>query len=107
MITEVVIAEVKPGMEAAYIDAFRQASVALRTVTGYRRHDLRRCLEQPNRFLFTIEWDTLEAHMVGFRSSPQYQTWKGLLHPFYDPFPTVEHYDEIDLSTDLAVEGER
>jgi len=30
---------------------------------------------------------------VGFRTSPQYQEWKALLHHFYDPFPTVEHYE--------------
>jgi hypothetical protein len=30
--------------------------------------------------------------MIGFRQSAQYQEWKRLLHHFYDPFPTVEHY---------------
>jgi hypothetical protein len=29
---------------------------------------------------------------VGFRTSPQYQEWKALLHHFYDPFPIVEHF---------------
>ncbi|MCP3291751.1 antibiotic biosynthesis monooxygenase, partial [Aeromonas hydrophila] len=27
--------------------------------------------------------------------SPQYQQWKALLHHFYDPFPTVEHYRQV------------
>ena len=30
---------------------------------------------------------------MGFRGSPEYQEWKQLLHHFYDPFPTVEHYE--------------
>ena len=25
------------------------------------------------------------------------EEWKKLLHHFYDPFPTVEHYDEVDV----------
>ncbi|HTP10252.1 MAG TPA: antibiotic biosynthesis monooxygenase, partial [Anaerolineae bacterium] len=25
----------------------------------------------------------------------QYQDWKRLLHHFYDPFPTVEHYEAV------------
>jgi hypothetical protein len=32
---------------------------------------------------------------VGVRLSLQYQEWKRLLHHFYDPFPMVEHYEEI------------
>jgi heme-degrading monooxygenase HmoA len=42
-----------------------------------------------------VQWETLEAHTVGFRGSEQYQEWRKLLHPFYDPFPTVEHYELI------------
>ena len=30
----------------------------------------------------------------GGAQSPQYQEWKRLLHHFYDPFPTVEHYGD-------------
>ncbi|MFN5341277.1 MAG: antibiotic biosynthesis monooxygenase, partial [Roseiflexaceae bacterium] len=39
------------------------------------------------------------AHTVGFRQSPQYQEWKRLLHHFYDPFPTVEHYVALPDTT--------
>lgn len=40
-----------------------------------------------------FEWVTLEDHTQGFRGSAQYQEWRALLHHFYDPFPTVEHYE--------------
>jgi heme-degrading monooxygenase HmoA len=59
---------------------------------GYVRHELQRCLETPDRFLLLVWWETLEAHTVGFRGSPQYQEWRKQLHHFYDPFPTVEHF---------------
>ncbi len=26
----------------------------------------------------------------------QEEAWKKLLHPYYDPFPVVEHYEGID-----------
>jgi hypothetical protein len=32
---------------------------------------------------------------VGFRSSPEYQRWRALLHRFYDPYPTVEHFSPL------------
>ncbi|WP_257666994.1 hypothetical protein [Parapedobacter tibetensis] len=30
-----------------------------------------------------------------FRTSPEYLQWKNLLHHYYDPFPTVEHYETV------------
>jgi len=37
------------------------------------------------------------AHTEGFRLSPQYARWRELLHRYYDPFPTVEHYAPVEL----------
>ena len=54
-----------------------------------------RCLEQPSTFLLLVEWETLEAHTVGFRNSDAYQEWRSLLHHFYDPFPLVEHFETV------------
>jgi heme-degrading monooxygenase HmoA len=43
-----------------------------------------------------VYWQSLEDHTVGFRGSASYQEWKKLLHHYYDPFPTVEHYEQIN-----------
>jgi heme-degrading monooxygenase HmoA len=56
---------------------------------------LERCLEQPNRYVLLVEWETLEDHTVGFRGSAAYEEWRKLLHHFYDPFPSVEHFERI------------
>ncbi len=45
--------------------------------------------------MLLVRWDSLEAHTVGFRQSPDYQQWRALLHHFYDPFPTVLHYHAV------------
>ena len=75
--------------------AFRQASPLIASMGGYISHELQRCLETPNRYILLVHWQRLEDHTVGFRGSPAYQEWKRLLHHFYDPFPTVEHYQII------------
>jgi heme-degrading monooxygenase HmoA len=54
-----------------------------------------RCIEQPANFLLLVEWETLEAHTEGFRTSEAYQQWRALLHHFYDPFPVVEHFEIV------------
>ena len=92
MILEVAILDVIPGQENDFEAAFRQASPIIASMAGYVSHQLQRCVEKQNRYVLLVNWETLEAHTVGFRGSEQYQEWKRLLHHFYDPFPTVEHY---------------
>lgn len=92
MILEVAILNVRAGESEAFEVAFREAQEIISANAGYQRHELRRCLEVANRYLLLVWWDTLEDHTEGFRKSSDYQRWRELLHHFYDPFPTVEHY---------------
>ena len=95
MILEVAILEIKPGWAEEFEAAFKVASPLIASTSGYISHELKRCLETPNRYILLVRWQQLEDHTIGFRESPQYQEWKSLLHHFYDPFPTVEHYEII------------
>ena len=62
---------------------------------GFDHLELQRCLEQPDRYVLLVGWDRLEDHTEGFRGSAEYERWRDLLHRFYDPFPTVEHYEPV------------
>ena len=95
MILEVAILNVIPGREVEFESAFKQAQAIISSMHGYRSHELRRCIETATRYILLVHWDKLEDHTVGFRGSPGYQEWKRLLHHFYDPFPTVEHYTAV------------
>lgn len=95
MILEVTLLNVIPGQEADFEDAFREASPIIASIPGYISHELQRCLEVENKYLLLVWWRSLEDHTIGFRGSPHYQTWKKLLHHFYDPFPTVEHFTRV------------
>ena len=95
MILEVALLNVKDGLAAEFETAFRQASPIIASMKGYISHELQRCMEEPNRYILLVRWETLEDHTVGFRQSAEYQEWKRLLHHFYDPFPTVEHYEAV------------
>jgi heme-degrading monooxygenase HmoA len=95
MVLELAILDVKPGQEPDFEAAFAQAKAIIASMSGFRSLDLQRCLENASRYLLLVEWDTLEDHTEGFRGSPEYQEWRRLLHRFYDPFPTVEHYEPV------------
>lgn len=94
MILEVAVLPVLAGKNAEFEAAFRQASSIISSMKGYISHELQTCIEDSNKYLLLVKWETLEDHTVGFRGSEEYQEWRKLLHHFYDPFPVVEHYTQ-------------
>lgn len=81
-----------PGQEGDFERAFAEARPIIEACEGFLGLELRRCVERANGYLLLVRWRSLEDHTVGFRQGPTYPEWKRLLHHFYDPFPTVEHY---------------
>ena len=97
MILEVAILEIKEGLNASFEKDFAKAEAYIRSIEGYIHHELKKCLEQSNKYILLVKWETLEAHTIGFKESAVYQKWKELLHHYYEPFPVVEHF--VDLET--------
>ncbi len=73
MILEVAILNIRPGQRQVCEATFEQAAPSIASVPGYLSHELRHCIEVPDRYLLLVRWQTLEDHTVGFRGSPQYQ----------------------------------
>lgn len=97
MILEVANLTIISGQEDEFERAFRLASKIISRMTGYVRHELQRCIEDDNQYVLLVWWQTLADHQIGFRQSAEYQEWKKLLHHFYDPFPSVLHYQEVKI----------
>ncbi|MBK0865402.1 antibiotic biosynthesis monooxygenase [Saccharopolyspora sp. HNM0986] len=95
MILEHALLYVVPGQENDFELAFSEAKAIIAAMPGFRSLRLSRCIERLSTYLLLVEWEQLEDHTEGFRSSPQYQQWRALLHHFYDPFPNVEHYEQL------------
>jgi heme-degrading monooxygenase HmoA len=92
LITEQAVLDVVPGEEADFEAAFARAQALIASMSGFESLRLLRCIERPNRYLLLVEWARIEDHTRGFRGSVEYEEWRRLLHHFYDPFPTVEHF---------------
>ncbi len=95
MILEQAILHIKPGKSEAFEKAFKEAQKIISTMKGYIRHDVLKCIEENDKYVLLVEWETIEDHETGFRKSEEYQQWKKLLHHFYDPFPIVQHYQSF------------
>lgn len=92
MILEVATLNIKKGQSKAFEKAFNVAEHIISSMKGYLNHTLKKCMEEDDKYILLVNWETLEDHEIGFRTSDEYQKWKNLLHHFYKPFPIVQHY---------------
>lgn len=95
MIIEHVLLPVPPDRVAEFEAAFARARPLIAATPGFRSLSLSHCVESPGTYLLLVEWDRLEDHVEGFRGSARYARWAELLHHFYDPFPTVRHFEPV------------
>lgn len=95
MILEIAQLQVQPGQAAAFEAAFHSAQRIIASMPGYLGHELQKCVEQAGHYMLPVRWVSMADHEVGFRQSAGYQEWRALLHRFYDPFPTVLHYAQV------------
>jgi heme-degrading monooxygenase HmoA len=95
MILESASLQVRASQSRDFENAFAEARTIISSMPGFRALELQRCIEREGHYLLLVRWDSVAHHEEGFRKSPQYQEWKRLLHHFYDPFPTVLHYEPV------------
>src|SRR3954470_23243720 len=95
MTLELAILDVRAGQTDAFESAFDEAKAIISSMPGFVSLRLQRCVEVDTRYVLLVEWERLEDHTEGFRGSAEYQRWRALLHHFYDPHPTVEHYEPV------------
>jgi heme-degrading monooxygenase HmoA len=94
MILELADFRIHPGQQAAFEKAIE---LGLSTVAckakGYRGAKVNRCIENPERFVLQIFWDSVEDHTVGFRESALFTEWRAIVGPFFAAPPHVEHFE--------------
>jgi heme-degrading monooxygenase HmoA len=86
---------ITPGREDEFEQAFAQAGLLLARSHGFLSATLSRGIESPSTYLLLVEWETLEDHTVGFRESPAFGEWRGLIGHLFDGAPDVEHFAQV------------
>jgi heme-degrading monooxygenase HmoA len=63
MITEIATISIAPGQEEAFEAAMRHGGIGhLSACPGVSKVSFGRGVEDPSKFAFVVEWDSLEAH---------------------------------------------
>jgi heme-degrading monooxygenase HmoA len=83
MILEIAQIDVKPGTETDFEGAVAKAAPLFKNAKGCIAMELQRSIEKPSRYRLFVRWETLEDHTVGFRSSPAFQEWRGLVGAYF------------------------
>lgn len=95
MILEAGYVFIKPGQEIEFEEKFKQATQYIAATKGYIRHQLQRCIEQENKYLLLVEWESVEAHMVNFRQSKNFVEWRKLIGSYFESPPNMEHFNFV------------
>jgi len=99
MTVEIADIRIRPEARDAFAEAItRAASTVLARAGGYRRHPILACHESPGRFVLIVEWDSIEAHTVGFRQSPAFVEWRAIIGTFFQEPPHVEHFEVLSAA---------
>ncbi len=85
---------VRAGSEAAFEAAVADAKPLIEASPGFISLEIRRPLDPGQPYLLLVQWRSVADHRDGFRTSERYQRWRALLHPFYDPVPTVGYFGD-------------
>jgi heme-degrading monooxygenase HmoA len=95
MVLEIADFNVVADKQEKFADAVREGLKYVSDTPGFRTAKLTRSVETSTRFVLLIEWDSVEAHTVGFQRSENFTRWRGLIGEFFDGPPRVEHFDDV------------
>jgi heme-degrading monooxygenase HmoA len=99
MILELADIRIAPGQQAAFEEAIlRGIATVVSRAQGFRGWKVNHGVENPERYVLQIFWDTLEDHTVTFRGGPLFSQWRAIVGPFFLNPPQVEHFELVGKS---------
>ena len=99
MVLEVATIIIKEGTNAQFEEAIREGGAKyLSQAVGYLSHEVRRCIEEPSRYLLFVQWESVEAHEMNFRQTDLFTQWRGVIGGYFAQPPHVVHYESVPLT---------
>lgn len=96
MILELAEIYVQEGTGAQFEEGIKTSFASYITSSpGYIRHEIRRGIEDPHRYLLLITWTSVAAHEE-FRASEVFPKHRALISPYFAKPPFVQHFDLVE-----------
>ena len=93
MIIEYIRYKIPRERQREFEEAYTNASASLNASKHCQMYELTHSTEEPEHYILRIEWDSLEGHMKGFRSSPEFRDFYRYVQPFFNDIQEMRHYE--------------
>jgi quinol monooxygenase YgiN len=77
---------------ARFEEAYRAAASSLDASPHCLGYELTRCVEERDRYILRIEWNSMEGHMTGFRRAPEFAPFFQAVKPYVGRIEEMRHY---------------
>ena len=94
MILDLAIIDIKAESSVAFEAALEQVSPLFDRAKGHLRHQFKKCIEQENRYIFLVEWETVEDHTIGFAKSELGKELFALIGKYVEKPALIQHYQD-------------
>src|SRR5262245_13519436 len=95
MILELAIIRAKPGQADQMRQGFQAARRVLAQAPGYLGSTFHQGIEDPHKFVLAIHWESVDAHMQGFRQGPLFPEWRRPFAEYMDGPADMQHFEVI------------
>jgi heme-degrading monooxygenase HmoA len=93
MVTEMAIFTARPGKENDLGQGIVHGVEFIRQYPECVSVNITRCVEKPERYVLSVVWTSLEAHVNGFRTSPLFGQWRNTISGLFEDNLDVSHYE--------------
>jgi heme-degrading monooxygenase HmoA len=99
VVVEYIRYRIPAGHQARFEAAYRDAAGSLDASGHCLAYELSHGVEESERYILRIEWDSLEGHEQGFRRSPEFRRFFAAVRPFVDQIEEMRHYNVTPIGT--------
>jgi quinol monooxygenase YgiN len=92
MTVEYIRYRIAAEQQPAFVQAITSAHELLAQAPDCLTYQLSHCEEDPELFIWRIEWTSVEGHLNGFRKSAAFGAFFQLVKPFYQCIQEMNHY---------------
>ena len=93
MVLEYIRYRIDPERTDEFDDAYRRAGELLDASPHCRHWEAARCVDEPDKQIVRIEWDSVDGHLNGFRKSPDFRPFLEATQPFFKSIEEMTHYE--------------